>query len=439
MTQHDRRTILKQACAGMGTLSTLNMMALSKAAGANEKIVMGAIGCGGQGTGLLKSFAEMKGVELAYVCDPDTEHANNAAKEIEKISGKAPKIVKDLRQVLDDKSVDAVTVATPDHWHAPAAILACESGKHVYVEKPCSHNIREGRLLVEAARRNKRIVQHGTQSRSDGLITQAIQLLRSGVIGDVLMAKAWNVQQRKNIGKSPPSDPPKGFDYDLWVGPAPFAPFQKNRHHYSWHWWYDFGTGDAGNDGVHEIDIARWGLGVETHPSSVSAMGGKLFFDDEQQFPDTEFVVFDYPGSGKVGERRQLCFEMRLWSRYGLENIDNGNAFYGTKGWMLLSKRGVLKVYGADKKPIPIEGEPTKIPGHRNNFIDSIRSNVQPNAPIEVGHLSSTLCHLGNIASRVGRSLRFDPTSEKIIGDEEANRLVSRTYRKDHWAIPKGV
>jgi predicted dehydrogenase len=225
----------------------------------------------------------------------------------------------------------------------------------------------------------------------------------------------------------------------MWIGPARFVPFQTNRHHYSWHWWYDFGTGDAGNDGVHEIDIARWGLGVQTHPTFISAMGNKLYFNDDQQFPDTEYVLFDYPGDGTAGKRRQLFFEMRLWSRYGLEGVDNGNAFYGTKGWMLLSKRGVLKVFGTDNKPVAVDLNAPKATGHRDNFIEAIRGNISPNAPIEIGHLSSTLCHLGNIASRVGRSLKFDPVKEQIFGDDEANRLVTGTYRENHWAIPKGV
>ncbi len=439
MNTQDRRTVLKNAGSGIAALTALGAVARPTVAGAGNRVIMAAIGCGGQGTNLLKTFAGLNGVELAYVCDTDTQRAENAAKEVEKISGKAPKIVADLRRVLDDKSVDAVTVATPDHWHAPAAILACDAGKHVYVEKPCSHNIREGRLLVEAAQRNRRIVQHGTQSRSDALISHGISLLRSGVIGDVLMAKAWNVQKRADIGHATPSQPPSGFDYDMWLGPARFVPFQANRHHYSWHWWYDFGTGDAGNDGVHEIDIARWGLGVQTHPSTVSAMGSKLFFNDDQQFPDTEYVLFDYPGDGTALSRRQLFFEMRLWSRYGLEGVDNGNAFYGTKGWMLLSKRGVLKVFGTDNKPLNVDQNAPKTVGHRDNFVDAVRDDVAPNAPIEIGHLSSTLCHLGNIASRVGRTLRFDPVKEQIIGDEEANRLVSRTYREDHWSVPKGV
>ena len=439
MSPGNRRAFLKQAGMGVGSAAALGLASPLRAAGANEKIVMGAIGCGGQGTGLVRTFAGLKGVEIAYVCDPDHRRATSAAEAVEKIGGRAPKVVKDLRQVLEDKSVDAVTVATPDHWHAPAAILACQAGKHVYVEKPCSHNIREGRLLVEAARRYDRIVQHGTQSRSDSLISHAIGLLRDGVIGDVLVAKAWNVQRRSNIGHASPSAPPEHFDYDLWLGPAPYVPFQKNRHHYTWHWWYDFGTGDMGNDGVHEVDIARWGLGVETHPTTVAAMGGKFAFDDDQQFPDTQYVLFEYPGDGKVGNKRQLIFEMRIWSPYGLERIDNGNAFYGTKGWMLLSKRGILKVFGRRDQELKLGDDYPRIPQHKENFLDSIRNGHRPNAEIEIGHLSATLCHLGNIATRVGGSFRFDATHERIIGNGHASQLVRRSYRQGHWAVPKGV
>ena len=246
----------------------------------------------------------------------------------------------DLRRVLDDQSVDAVVVATPDHWHAPAAILACEAGKHVYVEKPQSHNLRESRLLLDAARRNQVVVQHGTQSRSNPLIAGAVQMLREGVIGDVLVAKAWNIQRRGNIGHEQPSEPPAGVDYDTWVGPAEFVPFQKNRFHYHWHWWYNFGTGDIGNDGTHEIDYARWGLGVEGLPATATGLGGKYFFDDDQEFPDTATCTFEWPGDGRVGSRRQLIFEMRLWSTNYPFNCDSGAEFYGTAGRMLVSKRG---------------------------------------------------------------------------------------------------
>ncbi len=336
----DRRTFLKQGGAGLVGASALGWAGATRALGAGDTVVLGVIGCGGRSNALIKAFAAQKGVEIASVCDPDEARAGAAAKLAEKVGGKAPRVVADLRRVLDDKAVDAVVIVTPDHWHAPAAILALEAGKHAYVEKPCSHNIREGQLLVEAARRNGRVVQHGTQSRSSPFVSRAMQMLREGAIGDVLVAKAFDIQRRDDIGHAEPSSPPPRFDYDLWLGPAPFVPFQKNRHHYTWHWWYDFGTGDMGNDGVHELDIARWGLGVEGHPTTVSALGGKYYFDDDQQFPDTQMVVFEYPGDGKVGHRRQLVFEMRIWSPYEPEGVDNGNAFYGTEGWMLFSKRG---------------------------------------------------------------------------------------------------
>jgi len=340
-----------------------------------------------------------------------------------------------------DQSIDAVLVATPDHWHAPASILALDAGKHVYVEKPCSHNLREGRLLVEAARRNKRVVQHGTQSRSSNLIADGIQLLREGIIGDVLMAKAWNVQRRANIGHAKPGKTPAGLDYDLWIGPAPFVPYQKNRAHYTWHWWHAFGTGDMGNDGVHELDYARWGLGVQKHPSRISALGGKLFFDDDQQFPDTLQVVFEYPDDGRIGNKKMLIFEMRIWSPASPFNVDNGVEFYGTKGRMMLTKRGKMLVYGERNRRIQpkLKAAPADRMNHQADFLNAIRTDRAPNAEIGIGHLSASLCHLGNISARIGRTLTFDPAKETFSGDDDANRLLSRTYRKDHWAIPRGV
>lgn len=436
MTGQNRRTFLRQGGAGVAASALASSARAAKA----DPIVLGAIGVGGQGLNLLRRFASLPGVEVAYVCDPDETRGLAAAAVARVVSGKAPRIVRDLREVLDDKAVDAVTIATPDHWHAPAAILALDAGKHVYVEKPCSHNIREGRLLVEAATRSGKVVQHGTQSRSIGIVRQGIRLLREGAIGDVLVARAFDIQKRADIGRMSPSEPPKGFDHDLWIGPAPSVPFQANRQHYNWHWWHDFGTGDMGNDGVHELDIARWGLGVEGHPSRVSAAGGKFFFNDDQQFPDTQLVAFDYPGDGSPGARRQLVFEMRIWSPYSPDDgVDNGNAFYGTDGWMLLSKRGTLKLFDAKGKPRPIPTDHEPSPGHQENFLATVRDGGTPNAPIEVGHVSASLCHLGNIATRLGRSLQFDPATEQIVSDEEARALTHRTYREGHWAVPKGA
>lgn len=438
-----RREFLKISAAGglaMGARSAAADEADTPGAAAeHQKLVFAGIGCGGQGTGLIQSFASQPDVELAYVCDPDSQRAEEAASRVEKITQRRPKVLADLRSILDDKRVDAVTIATPDHWHAPAAILACQAGKHVYVEKPCSHNIREGRLLVEAARRHRRIVQVGTQSRSAEHVIRAVELLRQGAIGEVLVAKAWNSQLRKDIGRAQPSAAFGGVDYDLWVGPAPMVPFQANRFHYGWHWWYDFGTGDMGNDGVHDIDIARWGLGVETHPARVAAIGGKYYFADDQQFPDTQYVVFDYAGEGNVAQARQLIFEMRIWSPYVQEGHENGNAFYGTQGMLVLGKRTGWQLFGPKNKPresmkAVALGEP-----HHRNFIRCIRSGQSPNADIEIGHLSSSLCHLGNIACRVGRQLAFDAATEQITGDDEANRLTTRTYREGHWAVPAGA
>ena len=253
--------------------------------------------------------------------------------------------VGDFRRILDDKSVDAVAIAAPDHWHGPAAIMASDAGKHVYVEKPCSHNIREGRLMVEAARRNKRVMQVGSQSRSTKVLQNGIKQIRDGAIGQVLADKAWNSQKRKNIGYQKPSKVPPRFDYDLWVGPSPMRPFQSNCHHYTWHWWHDFGTGDIGNDGIHELDIAAWGLGVESHPTQISGHGSKMFFDDDQQFPDTQYVTFEFP-TGDGDKCKLLTYEQRLWSPYFQEGDENGNVFYGTEGYLMLCKYSGWRLFG---------------------------------------------------------------------------------------------
>jgi len=294
--------------------------------------------------------------------------------------------------------------------------------------------------MIEAARRNKRVVQVGTQSRSLPHILEAIEMVRGGAIGQVLQTKAWTNQMRANIGHKTPTDPPAQLNYDAWVGPASFVPYRSNCSHYTWRWWHSFGTGDIGNDGAHELDVARWALGVETHPTTITASGGKMYFDDDQEFPDTYSVVYDYPGeSGKVGERRQLVFELRNWCQYGLDGYENGAAFYGTKGMMIVGKDVGWTFIGKDEKfkqEKRIESDPSP---HQRNFLETIRSGGKSAADIEVGHLSTSLAHLGNIAVRVGRTLHFDPTKETFIDDKEASSLIRREYRDGHWAIPKGV
>ncbi len=438
MTTLNRRSWLHSAAGGVAALSAA---AYSKAAGANERVRVGVIGVGGMGRSHVNSWKTLPNAELVYICDVDPKQLAAAAN-----GDRSLQQVGDMRRVLDDRSIDAVSIATPDHWHAPAALLAMDAGKHVYVEKPCAHNLREGRALVDAARRHKRCVQLGTQSRSIPFIRQAIQLLHDGIIGDVLVSKAWNVQRRGNIGHGQPGPPPPGVDYDSWLGPAPEVPFQANRFHSVWRWWHDFGTGDMGNDGVHDIDIARWGLGVDTLPSRATSIGGKYFFDDDQQFPDTQSAIFEFPGAGGVGQRRQLVYEMRLWTVVSPFNADNGCEFYGTKGTMMLCKKGKLHVINdrkeqipADKLPTPVDFTSTTLGDHMSNFIDGIREGQPLNAEIEIGFQSSALPHLGNISARVGRSLEFDPTKLQIVGDDEANRLLGREYRRSHWGTPQNL
>ena len=423
-----RRTFL----TGVGAAAVGTAVAgARRAAGANETLTIGVMGCS-RGLGVAKDFVD-KGASVAYVCDPDEGRRNKAREEVN-----AGKAVADFREILDDPAVDAVVIAPPDHWHAPAAILACEAGKHVYVEKPCAHNIREGRLLIETARRTNRVIQVGSQSRGTTVLKNGIQLVREGAIGDVLVTKAWNSQKRADIGHAEPSEPPEGFDYDLWVGPAPMRPYQKNCHHYTWHWWYGFGTGDAGNDGVHELDIALWALGVETHPSRVSGYGTKMYFEDDQQFPDSQYVTFEYPQSD--GKLKTVVYEHRIWSPYPLQGHDNANAFYGTNGYMILAKGWGWQLYGPNDKLLKEERGGFSVHEHIDDFVNAIRSGGRPSADIEIGHRAATLAHLANILARTGKgSLRFDPDKERFIEDADANALVSRTYREGHWAVPKGV
>lgn len=400
---------------------------------ASEKVNVAFIGIRGRGKALIGAFSALPDVNIAHLCDVDSRVLESVGADVEKKLGRRPQLVSDLRRVLDDKSIDAVVIATPDHWHAPATILACDAGKDVYVEKPASHNLKEGHLMVEAARRNKRVVQHGTQSRSRPSTQRAIDYIKSGKIGKVYMAKAWNVQLRDDIGYKEDSAVPAGVDYDTWTGPALMLPFNENRFHYNWHWHWNYGTGDMGNDGVHQLDIARWALDVD-FPLEVSGMGRKLFFRDDQQTPDTMNISLNF-------KDKVIQWEMRIWSPYKLEGVDNGVAVYGADGMVQIGRwkggKSGFKVFDS-KGEQALFDEATEGDRHARNFIDCVRSRKSPNAEIEIGYISTAYAHLGNVVARTGRNIKFDAETQSISGETETNRLLTRQYRK-HWATPKGV
>lgn len=432
----ERREFLATA----GILATAGLQQ-SPASAQNEKkpMAVALIGCGGMGSSHLKLLVKNPKVKVIALSDADSTRLAEAVKTVTDSGHEKPMATDDMRQVLALPELQAVWIATPDHWHAPATILACDAGKHVYVEKPCSHNFREGRLMIEAARRSGKVVQVGTQSRSTEHIREAVKRLHSGAIGDILVSKAWNSQLRGNIGHKQPSEPPQSLNYDNWVGPAPMRPYQSNLLHSIWRFWYDFGVGDIGNDGVHDIDIARWGLGVTTHPSKITATGSKYFFDDDQQFPDNQYCIFEWPADDIVKHKRMLVYEQRDWSPYVQEGFENGNAFYGTKGMMILGKNGGWKMFGPRNKLIEEMQGGFDLPSHHENFLQAIAGQSEAHAAIAINHFSTSLCHLANIACRVGRTLNFDPEREQILNDSHANAMLHRSYRDGHWAVPRGV
>jgi predicted dehydrogenase len=409
MTEPNRRTFL--GMAGMVALA-----GRTATAAPSEKVRLAVIGLSGRGTDLTKTIVKQKDAEIVAVCDVDDAKFAKPLGVIEAAGLKEPRKEKDYRKLLEDKSIDAIVVATPDHWHALLTVLGCQAGKDVYVEKPVSHNVVEGRRMVEAARKYNRIVQAGTQRRSMEHIKDAVEYVRAGSIGKVGMSRAWIHQARKPIGHGTPGPVPAGVDYAMWQGPAPDRPFMANRFHYNWHWFWNWGTGELGNNGIHGLDVARWGLGVEA-PISVTSGGGKYVFDDDQEVPDTQIVTWEFPEACVV-------WEHRMWSKHGTEGSGFGIAFYGDKGTLLIDDKGWRVEDGkeAGGKPKGDIGE------HVANFLSCVKTRQKPNAEIEIGHLSTRLCHLGNIAHRVGRKLTFDAATESFANDAEANKLLSREY-----------
>jgi predicted dehydrogenase len=390
-----------------------------------DRIVVGVMGTGGRGTELATEFATRPGTAVRYVCDVDENRANRAAGAVEarlEEDGIAPKPLGDFRRILDDKDVDVVVIAACDHWHAPAAILACAAGKHVYVEKPCCHNPREGELLVQAARKHNRVVQHGTQRRSWPKNREAIELVRGGEIGRVLFSRGWYNNIRPSIGHGKQTPPPAKLDFTLWQGPAPEQPFRDNILHYNWHWFWHWGTGECGNNGVHALDVCRWGLSVD-YPRRVTAGGGRYYYDDDQETPDTHSVTYDF------GDRGMIVWEGRSCHPRGVEGSGFGIAFYGDAGTLVIDGGGYRIFDPRDKLVKDVSGNGGNAE-HIQDFLDAVRSGGKPHAEIEEGYKSALLCHLGNIAWRTGRTVNLDPQSHRPVGDPGAEALWRREYRE---------
>jgi predicted dehydrogenase len=444
MSDLNRRTFLQTSAAGLTAVTASALVSQGPVAKANasERLQVGCVGVEGRAGFLLKAFAGLKEVDLVAVCDVDTRKLPKAVEGVQNITGKKPIAESDFRKLIDNPKIDVLVVGTPDHWHAIPTILACQAGKDVYVEKPDGHNIVEGERMVQALRKHKRIVQMGTQSRSGQHFLSAMEYIRSGKLGKCLVAKAWENARQGSIGRPADSDPPEGVDYDMWLGAAPKRPFNVRRFHGNWRWFFDYGTGDLGNDGVHRLDVARWALSTAveaqgdaplTFPSTVSALGGKWYFDDMQEWPDTLQVNYEYAGNpGRI-----LTYEMRVWAPYHYLEQPEGAAVFGDKGYIIIGNSS-WKAYG-EKNKLMAEGSGSNDGvSHIQNFVDCVKSRQKPNADLEtVGHPSSVLCHAGNIAWRTGKKLTFDPQTESFVGDADANALRTRPEYRKPWVLPE--
>ena len=427
MSDLSRRALLGRAAAGAAAASALPFRPLFAADAATLGDVVRVAVCGvkGRGGNHIDEWLGMKDVQVVGVCDVDEVVIKEVMKKVEQKNGKAPRYEKDWRKMMEDKSIDAVSVATCNHTHTLLGIWAVQAGKHAYVEKPCSHNVWEGRKLVEAARKYKRCVQHGTQKRSSGGYYSLAAFLKAGTLGKVSVSRGLCYKRRTSIGKKPDGTPPPTVDYDLWLGPAPSRPFNPNRFHYNWHWNWDYGCGDIGNQGVHEMDVARWLLGVGL-PKSVVSLGGRFGYEDDGETPNTQIVCFDY------GDGRQIIFEVRGLDTSGykdaaidLKNVKIDNIVHAEKGYAVGA--GAFGPGGA-KVAVDTKASPPGPGGHFRNFIEAVKADNPKllNAEILEGHLSSALCHLGNISYRLGEPVPFDATKTPFGKNDAGNETFER-------------
>jgi predicted dehydrogenase len=489
MSHSTRRAFLKSTLAAAASITIAGTKSSGRVLGANDTIHIAVAGLNGRGGSHVDAWTGMPGVEITYLIDPDTRTYAKRLKQAVRKGGKEPQAIKDVRQALEDKNLDAISIATPNHWHALMTIWACQAGKDVYVEKPCSHNIHEGRVAVEAAKKYNRIVQHGTQSRSSGEIPRALEAIKSGKFGKLLVSRGLCYKDglgdprstRTSIGYAAPKAPPQELDFNLWLGPAKEQPFHENLVHYRWHWFWDFGNGDIGNQGVHEIDKARWGIPGATLPRSVLSLGGRLGHTqpDQGETASSQIAIFDY------GET-QLIFEVRGLPSKAYQGQKVGNTFHLEAGTIA---GGKFYPKGSDKaEPLANSDGNGRRGGRGNNhfanFITAVRSRKMDDltAPILEGHYSAALIHLANASYRLGEQVPFNPTTkafgdnkdayetlarmeehlkenkvnlqetnyqlgrklvvdahaEMVVGDSQANSLLTRNYRKP-FAVPNNV
>jgi predicted dehydrogenase len=449
----NRRHFLMGAAAAAGSLRASSLES------PNDTVRVACVGLRGQGRGHMMAYSRLPNVEIAALCDVDERILKDRLDVAERTTKRRPAGFTDLRKLLEDRSINAISIATPNHGHTLQAIWAMQAGKDVYVEKPCTHSMFECRQLVAAQKRYGRIVQHGTQSRSGPAIQEAVKQMRAGLIGEVYLARGLCFKWRDTIGRKPVAPAPAGVHYDLWLGPAPVRPFTENRFHYNWHWFWDYGDGDLGNQGIHELDVARWGLGV-TYPTKITALGGHFMFDDDQETPNTMTVLYEFHGLD--GKKKMMEFAVRHWitnheagvgergpadeatggsapageTRTGRDTI--GNVFYGSKGYLAVDGYGKFKAFlGPKREPGPGMTQPGN---HFANFMAAVRSRKHEDltAPAEEGAISCTLIHLANISYRLGRSINFDAATYTCPGDRQATRMFTSHYRKP-FVVPEKI
>lgn len=432
-----RRQVLKNSSrlvtvgAALKTLGGVH----TSAASAPEKIRLGIIGCGGIMTHHVKGLVSRNdAVEIPWLCDVDQAQLSRMSQHVtDCFQKRRPKQTQKFEDILADRNVDAVIIATPHHWHAPIALEAMSEGKDVYIEKPISHVYNEGHSIIEASKRYGRVVQQGSQMRNSPVTRKAEKLLQEGIIGEVKVAKAWTAETRSVVKPVADSAAPGGVDYDRWLGPAPKRPFNRHRFHRTWRMFTDYGNGEIGDDGIHDLDMACWGLGVDTVPQEITARGGRMLLDGHaSDYPDNMVVSYEYP------DGRLLVYENYPFTSYGIHGFDNGNVFYGTKGYMIFSRRGAFSVFlGPKSTPGPTEGKDIRgqrgYAEHMKEFLEAVRHRrVETKAKAEIAHRSCALVHFGEIAFRTKGRLTFDADSEQFVDCDEANELLTKKYREPY-------